>query len=90
MFGAETTSTVLSGTPHPFYPVGIELAGYLANDKDTVTLLGIALAGLVVICSATWAVVSSISPRVRTVDRLAILWFMSSKTLVRLMCTTLC
>jgi cholestenol delta-isomerase len=90
MFGDQTTSTLLSATAHPFYPAGIELVGYLANDKDTVTLLGIALAGLVVICSATWAVVSRISPRVRTVDRLAILWFMSSKTRVRPVCSTLC
>lgn len=79
MFGSATTSTLLSATPHPFYPVSIELAGYLANDKDAGTLLGIALAGLAVICSAAWALVSRISPRVGTVDRLAVLWFVSCK-----------
>jgi cholestenol delta-isomerase len=76
------TDTMISDTPHPFYPLGIEVAGYLANDKDTVTLLGIALAGLVVICSATWAVVSNVSHRLRTADKLAILWFMSSRALL--------
>jgi hypothetical protein len=90
MFGAATTSTMLSENPHPFYPVGIELVGYLANTKDTVTLLGIALAGLVVICSATWAVVSRISPRLRTVDKLAILWFMSSSAPLPRNCVPLC
>jgi hypothetical protein len=79
MFGSATTSTLLSATPHPFYPVSIELTGYLANDKDTGALLGIALAGLAVICSAAWALVSRISPRVGTVDKLAVLWFVSCK-----------
>jgi cholestenol Delta-isomerase len=90
MFGSATSSTLRSETPHPFYPVGIELAGYLANDKDTGTLLGIALAGVVVICSATWTVLSKISQRVRTVDRLAILWFMSSKAFLHAICNPPC
>jgi hypothetical protein len=82
MFGNATASSMLSETPHPFYPIGVELVGYLANDKDTVTLLGIALAGLAVICSATWAIVSAVSPGLRTRDKLTILWFMSSRLLL--------
>ena len=81
MFGNGTASSMLSETPHPFYPIGVEIAGYLANDKDTMTLLGIALAGLAVICSATWTIVSAVSPGLRTRDKLTILWFVSSKFL---------
>jgi cholestenol delta-isomerase len=79
MFNPTTTGTSPSAATHPFYPVSIELAGYLANDKDSCTLLGIALAGLATICSATWALASRISPRLRTMDKLAVLWFMSSE-----------
>jgi hypothetical protein len=81
MFDNGTASSMLSETPHPFYPIGVEIAGYLANDKDTLTLLGIALAGLAVICSATWTIVSAASPGLRTRDKLTILWFISSRFL---------
>jgi cholestenol delta-isomerase len=81
MFGNGTASSMLSEAPHPFYPIGVEIAGYLANDKDHLTLLGIALAGLAVICSATWTIVSVVSPGLRTRDKLIILWFMSSRFL---------
>jgi hypothetical protein len=81
MSGHATPSSMLSEAPHPFYPIGVEIAGYLANDKDTVTLIGIALAGLAVICSATWTIVSAVSRGLRTRDKLTILWFMSSRLL---------
>jgi len=73
---AAKPSSMLSDPPHPFYPLGLELIGYLANDKGTVTLLGIAAAGLLVICAVTWVGVSRHSPRVRNLDKLATLWFM--------------
>ena len=81
MFSKVTASSMPSETPHPFYPIGVEIAGYLANDKDTMTLFGIALAGLAVICSATWTIVSRVSPGLRTRDKLTILWFISSRPL---------
>jgi len=74
-------STVLSHPPHPFYPIEVELIGYLANDKSTLSLLLIFLAGLIVICTTSWCVVSKYYPRVRTVDKWALLWFMSTGTI---------
>jgi len=82
MFGNATASSMLSETPHPFYPIGVEIAGYLANDKDTMTLFGVALTGLAVICGATWTIVSRVSPGLRIGDKLTILWFMSSRPLL--------
>ena len=76
---AAKPSSALSHPPHPFYPAEVELIGYLANDKSTLSLLGIFLAGLIIICTTSWIVVSKYYPRVRTVDKWALLWFMCSE-----------
>ncbi len=73
------SGSVLAHPPHPFYPVEVELIGYLANDKSTLSLLGIFLAGLIIICTASWFVVSKYYPQVRTIDKWALLWFMCSE-----------
>jgi hypothetical protein len=81
MFGNAIASSMPSETSHPYYPIGVEIAGYLANDKDTMTLFGVALTGLAVICGTTWTIASRVSPGLRTGDKLTILWFMSSRPL---------
>ena len=79
MFGRTSEpSTVLSHPPHPFYPLEVELVGYLANDKNTVQLLGIFAAGCVLICSATWTGMNRYAPTLGVKDRLATLWFVLS------------
>ena len=76
---AAKSGSALAHPPHPFYPVEVELIGYLANDKSTLSLLLIFLAGLIVICVASWVVLSKYYPQVRTIDKWALLWCMCSK-----------
>lgn len=64
---------------HPFYPLGVEIVNYLANDKDALTLLTIFLAGWVVILALTWWGVSKTSPQLKVLDKWIVLWFFLSK-----------
>jgi hypothetical protein len=64
---------------HPFYPLGVDIVGYLANKWSVPTLLGIFLGGWLVILGLTWASVSRYSPRLHRNDKLVILWFVLSK-----------
>ncbi len=65
--------------PHPFYPIGVEIVGYLANRWSVPALLGIFLGGWLVILALTWASVSWFLPRLRQADKLIILWFILSE-----------
>jgi cholestenol Delta-isomerase len=86
MFGAGKESmpavSKIEHPPHPFYPIGVEIVGYLANRWSVPTLLGIFLGGWLVILGLTWAAVSWFSPRLRRVDKLVILWFILSTALL--------
>jgi cholestenol Delta-isomerase len=64
---------------HPFYPLEVEIVGYLANQWSVPLLLGIFLGGWVVILGLTWSSVSWISPALRRADKMIILWFILSK-----------
>jgi cholestenol Delta-isomerase len=64
--------------PHPFYPIGVEIVGYLANTSSVPTLLGIFLGGWLLILGATWVLVSQLSPKLIQFDKLVILWFILS------------
>lgn len=68
---------------HPFYPLGVDIVGYLANKWSVATLLGIFLGGWLVILGVTWASVSWFSPRLRKLDKLIILWFILSKSMLQ-------
>ena len=65
--------------PHPFYPLGVEIVGYLANRWSVSTLLGTFLAISSLILGLTWALVSWTSPKLRRFDKLTLLWFILSK-----------
>lgn len=60
---------------HPYYPLEVEIVGYLANKWGTVELLTIFTAGLVAIFSATYAMVKRLRPNASTGDLSAIMWF---------------
>ncbi|KAK4943398.1 hypothetical protein LTR10_017072 [Elasticomyces elasticus] len=60
---------------HPFYPVGVEIANFIANDKTVGQLLGVFAAGCVVILSATWFLASKAAPQLNKKDKLVVLWF---------------
>ncbi|MCJ1226885.1 hypothetical protein MMC12_003540 [Toensbergia leucococca] len=67
--------------PHPFYPVEIELVGYLANDWSVPQMLSIFAGGWAVILSATLALVKRHNPNLPGWDKAAILWFVLTGTI---------
>lgn len=66
---------------HPFYPLGANVVGYLANEWSAPTLLGIFAGGWVVILGATLVLVRRHNPNLRSWDKATILWFVLSKSL---------
>lgn len=64
---------------HPFYPVGVDIANFIANDKTVGQLLGVFAAGCAVILSATWFLTSKAAPQLKMKDKLIVLWFCLSK-----------
>lgn len=64
---------------HPFYPVGVEIANFVANDKTVAQLLAVFAAGCAVILGATWLLAGNLAPRLRTMDKVIVLWFCLSK-----------
>jgi len=64
---------------HPFYPVEIDIANYIANDKQVLELVLTFAGGSAVILGATWLAVSRISPHLKATDKVTILWFFLSR-----------
>ncbi|KAF1844471.1 Emopamil-binding protein [Cucurbitaria berberidis CBS 394.84] len=60
---------------HPYYPLEVEIAGYLANKWGTLELLTMFTAGLAVIFSLTYAMVKRLRPNASTGDLATIMWF---------------
>jgi hypothetical protein len=60
---------------HPFYPLGVEIVNFAANDKTLLEILGGFAAGSAVILGATWMGASRLAPNLRQSDKWTILWF---------------
>ncbi|KAL1970369.1 hypothetical protein VTN77DRAFT_5529 [Rasamsonia byssochlamydoides] len=60
---------------HPYYPIDVEIVGYLANEWDTLTLVSMFAAGCAAIFSVTYLVVMKVRPQVSTSDLWTIMWF---------------
>ena len=65
--------------PHPFYPIEANIVGYLANQWSVATLLGLFASGWVVILGTTLALVQRHNPKLRSMEKATILWFVLSK-----------
>ena len=63
---------------HPFYPLGVEIANYVANDQDALELLTKFLSGWVVILGATWWATGKYAPQLSKLDKTIMLWFVLS------------
>lgn len=63
--------------PHPFYPIGIEIANYIANDRNVLEMLTLFFSGWVVILGSTWYATGKFT-KLRTMDRTVLLWFVLS------------
>jgi len=61
--------------PHPYYPLEVEIVGYLANDWSVPTLLAVFATGCAGIFSITYAIVKRYRPHLPIGELLTILWF---------------
>lgn len=73
-------ATKISHPPHPYYPLEVEITGYLANEWPVLTLLSIFFAGCTILFSATYVVVKKIHPRLSKGELFTIMWFVLSKS----------
>lgn len=64
--------------PHPYYPLEIEITGYLANQYGVPTLITLFAIGCAGIFTLTHIVVTHIRPGLPTSELLTILWFVLS------------
>lgn len=67
--------TLSTKPDHPFYPVEIEIANFVANDMTVIQLLANFATGCSVILAVTWLLTSGMAPRLKATDKLAALWF---------------
>ena len=61
--------------PHPFYPPEINLVGYLANDWNVPTLVGLFFGGWAVLTVAIIYGARAYNPRLSGWDQAALMWF---------------
>lgn len=84
MWGSKPAPVVETTIPdplHPFYPLGVEIANYVANDQNALELLAKFLSGWVVILGVTWWAVGKYSPQVGKLDKTIMLWFVLTGTI---------
>lgn len=81
VFGSKASSkpsTMASASKaglHPYYPIEAEVIGYLANEYDVPTLLGIFATGCTAIFAITYLLVSRIRRDIPTSELLTVMWF---------------
>jgi len=64
---------------HPYYPLEIEIAGYLANDYSVPQLLGMFAAGCTAILGFTHVVAKARNPGLPKGEIVRIMWFVLCK-----------
>ncbi|KAG8630819.1 hypothetical protein KVT40_002438 [Elsinoe batatas] len=67
-----------TGVPHPYYPIGVQVTGYIANTFSVPYILGVFSAGCAVIFSATYVATKKLRPRIPSGEMLTVLWFVLS------------
>lgn len=60
---------------HPYYPLELELVGYLPNKWDTLTILAMFSAGCAGIFAVTYLITTRIRPQMSNADLSTIMWF---------------
>lgn len=68
-------SSIVDATLHPYYPIDLEIAGYLANEWDTLTLVSIFATGCTAIFLVTYLLVMKVQPKISSSDLWTIMWF---------------
>lgn len=65
--------------PHPYYPLEVEITGYLANEWSVPALLGAFASGCAVIFGMTYLIIKRVQPRMPAHEVLTVMWFVLSK-----------
>ncbi|KAJ5556841.1 hypothetical protein N7494_000756 [Penicillium frequentans] len=68
-------SSIVDAAGHPYYPIDLEIAGYLANEWDTFTLVSIFATGCTAIFLVTYLLVMKVQPKISSSDLWTIMWF---------------
>lgn len=77
---AGNNETKLTHPPHPYYPIEIEIVGYLANDYSVPTLLALFATGCAVILGFTHYVAKIRNPDLPASEIVRIMWFVLCKS----------
>ncbi|KAL1302725.1 hypothetical protein AAFC00_003079 [Neodothiora populina] len=64
--------------PHPYYPLEVEITGYLANEWSVPALLGAFSTGCAVIFGMTYIIIRRVQPRMPVHEVLTVMWFVLS------------
>jgi len=75
---AANVSSKIIEAAHPYYPVGIEVVGYLANKWSVPFLLGTWTVGCLALWAVTFKVTKTIKPNISNGDMWTVLWFVLS------------
>ena len=72
-------TAILPGTKsaalHPYYPLEVEIVGFLANNMPVPMLLGSFAVGVAVISSVAYALSKRAKDQLSTADVLTVIWF---------------
>ncbi|KAJ5081480.1 hypothetical protein NUU61_009744 [Penicillium alfredii] len=60
---------------HPYYPLNLEIGGYLANEWKSWDLVSIFVTGCTIIFLASYLLVMRVQPKISTNDLLTLKWF---------------
>jgi len=77
----DSNTTANIHPPHPYYPLEIEIAGYLANDYTVPQLLAVFGAGCAVILAFTHYVAKARNPSLPKNEIVRIMWFVLCKSM---------
>ena len=61
-------------TSHPYYPLEVEIASYLANEWSVPVLLGVFAGGCATVLIVTLIIVNKIHPNLKDTEKAAIWW----------------
>lgn len=73
------TNVLQHAAAHPFYPLEVEIAGYLANEYSVLVLLSIFAAWLAVLLGATRIITKRVQPDIAPTELLTVMWFVMSE-----------
>jgi cholestenol Delta-isomerase len=69
---------------HPYYPLEVEIASYLANEWSVPVLIGAFAGACVTVLLLTLLVVNRVHPNLRVSEKAKIWWFILCKSVRRI------